>query len=290
LLFVAIGLLTGVAAYGQIALPRESQRQEIVQTIGDTKLSIIYHRPNVKGRKIWDGLVPYGQVWRAGANEATLFETSRDVTVNGQPLPAGKYSFHIIPAADEWTLIFNKEDGQWGSFSYNEKADALRVTSKVQKAGFREALTYSFVDPKPNEVDVVLEWENVAVPFKVNIGDIHGRILGQIRDAANSKSEMQEKIPFLNQFAGYVATFGLKEHIPEATILIDGTLTARETYANLSLKARLLALEGKYRNAIETGEKAISVGRSSTPPANPNAVANFESQVKEWKAKLESSK
>jgi hypothetical protein len=279
---LAIVFVFCFAVSAQVSVPRESQRQEIAQTVGDTKISLIYHRPNVKGRKIWDGLVPYGKVWRAGANEATLFEFSKDVTINGKPLPAGKYSFHIIPAASEWTLIFNKDAGQWGSFQYNEKDDAVRVTSGVQKSDFHEALTYSFNDPKPSEVNVVVSWENVAVPFTVGIGDIHGRVIAQFRDAI--KARKPEEAGPLNQAANYVATFKQKDSYPEAMGWVDTSIKMKETYSNLSAKARLLKEQGKTPEAIATAEKALAVGRSSTPPANVNALNALQDTVNGWKA------
>src|SRR5215216_6303726 len=134
LLIPAIIVFFASAAFAQVPLPRESQRQEIAQTVGDAKVSIVYHRPNTKARKIWGCdttdvipiannlypcLVPYGQVWRAGANENTTIEFSRDVTVNGKALPAGKYGFHIIPSKSDWTLIFSKDSDKWGSFTYD---------------------------------------------------------------------------------------------------------------------------------------------------------------------------
>lgn len=282
ILFSMLIFVFGIYVFSQAALPRESQRQEIAQTVGDTKISIVYHRPNVKGRKIWDGLVPYGKVWRAGANEATLFEVSKDVTVNGKPLPAGKYSFHIIPAATDWTLIFSKDAGQWGSFQYNEKDDALRVTSKAQKSDFHESLAYAFNDPKPNEVNVVLNWETVSVPFKVDIGDIHGRVLQQMRAAIAAKKP--EEAGPLNQAANYVVTFKMKENYPDAMEWLNSSSQVKETYSNLAIKARLLKEQGKTAEAIAAGEKAIAVGKASTPPANVNAVNALQELVNEWKA------
>lgn len=279
---LAIVFVFCLAMSAQVSVPRESQRQEIAQTIGDTKISLIYHRPNVKARKIWDGLVPYGKVWRAGANEATLFEFSKDVTINGKPLPAGKYSFHIIPAASEWTLIFSKDAGQWGSFQYNEKDDAVRVTSGVQKSDFHEALTYSFNDPKPNEVSVVVSWENVAVPFTVGIGDIHGRVIAQFSDAI--KTRKPEEAGPLNQAANYVVTFKQKDSYPDAMEWINTSIGIKETYSNLSAKARLLKEQGKTAEAIATAEKALEIGRSSTPPANVNALNALQDTVNGWKA------
>src|SRR5215204_3157883 len=184
--------------FGQVSAPRESQRQEIAQTVGDGKVSIVYHRPNVKDRKIYGCettdvvpiannlypcLVPYGQVWRTGANENTTLEFSRDVTINGQPLPAGKYGFHIIPGKADWTLIFSKDNDKWGSFSYDEKNDALRVMVKSTSSPMEETLRYDFENVTDQTAVIALRWEKIAIPFTVDIGDIHGRTLAGIREA-----------------------------------------------------------------------------------------------------------
>ena len=138
-----------VGAFAQLNLPRESNRAAISQTIGDTVVSIVYHRPNVKARKVFGGeLVPYGKVWRTGANEATTFEISNDVKINGQVLPKGKYSLHSIPTETEWTIIFNKTADQWGSFEYDAKQDVLRVPAKPQAAGFHETMGLEFENIK----------------------------------------------------------------------------------------------------------------------------------------------
>ena len=277
--------LFSVAAAAQVQLPRESPRQEITQVVGDTTIRIVYHRPSVRGRKIWDGLVPYDQVWRAGANEATLFEFSRDVTIAGQPLPAGKYSFHVIPSGREWTLIFNKDDGQWGSFNYDAAKDALRIKANIEKAPFTESLTYTFDTVTPDGVDVLIVWENMQVPFKIGIGDIHTRILSQIREGIGSKTGA-EQVPFLNQFANYVATFRLKDNVDEAMKHIDASIAIRETFANTYARSRLMAEKGNYAEAVRLGEKAIEMGRASTPPANPNFLNFIRGLVTELKSKM----
>src|ERR1044071_7850835 len=149
----ALSLALCVAAQAQLRTPRPSQKATVMQTVGVTDITITYSRPGVKGRKIWGDppagsaagtatlddartrakdqvIVPYGHVWRAGANEATQFAVSDDVLINGQPLKAGTYSLHMIPGKDEWTVIFNSDAEQWGSYSYDSKQDALRVKAK----------------------------------------------------------------------------------------------------------------------------------------------------------------
>lgn len=264
--------------FGQLNLPRESQRQEIVQTIGDTKITIVYHRPNVKSRTVWGELVPFGEVWRAGANENTTVDFSRDVTINGKPLPAGKYGFHAIPNKDQWVLIFSKVNDAWGSFTYDEKQDALRVTAKPQKADFRETMAFEIDEVSTNTAKVNIVWENLAVPFTVDIGDLHGRTLAQIREAV--KNRKPDDVRTLNQAAGYVLTYKLKDNYEEALGWLDASLKARETFGTLNLKARLLAEAGKKAEAIAAAEKAVAIGKSATPPAN---TADLERLLTEWK-------
>jgi hypothetical protein len=294
LLIVSIFVLN-ICALAQVNLPRESQRQEISQSVGDGKVSIVYHRPNTKGRKIWGCetkdvvpvannlypcLVPYGQVWRAGANENTTIEFSRDVSINGQPLAAGKYGFHIIPGKTDWILIFSKDNDKWGSFSYDEKKDALRVRVKPEKAGMQETLLYDFENITPNSGKIVIRWEKIAVPFTFDIGDIYGRNLTQLREAI--KNRKADDFRPLNQGASYIYTFRLKDNYNEAIQWLDESIKARETFGNLQTKARILAEMGKTADAIALGEKAVQVGKAATPAAN---TAEFDKLLAEWKAK-----
>ena len=132
--------------------------------IGDATITINYGSPSVKGRKIWGELVPYNQVWRSGANEATTFETNKEIKVEGKVLPAGKYGFFTIPGEKEWTIIFNTVPDQWGAFKYDSTKDTLRVTVKPRKSSeMKERLVYIV-----NEKGVVLAWENLEVPISVS--------------------------------------------------------------------------------------------------------------------------
>jgi hypothetical protein len=115
-------------------------------TVNGADITIHYSSPAVKGRTIWGDLVPYDQVWRAGANEATIFETSKDIKVEGQELPAGKYSFYIIPGEEESTFIFNSQTGQWGT-EYDESNDVIRVPIKSEdNPDLEERLQYEVTD------------------------------------------------------------------------------------------------------------------------------------------------
>lgn len=280
--FYSIAILTLFFAsniFAQLNLPRESQRQSVSQTIGDTTVSIVYHRPNVKARKVWGNLVPFGQVWRTGANEATVFEISRDATINGKLLPAGKYSLHTIPNRNEWTIIFNKVWEQWGSFTYDEKQDALRVSAKPDKIEFQETLSYNFENITANTTQVAIAWERVKVPFTVDVGDVTGRVLTGIRQAMKNLKSDDFRTP--SQAANWILTSKMSAYYNEALGWIDTSIKIRETFGNLNTKARLLAETGKKQEAIAVAEKAIQVGKAATPAAN---TADLEKLLTEWKA------
>ncbi len=146
---------------------RPSPNASVSQTIGTAVVTITYGRPGVKGRQVFGGLEPFGNVWRAGANEATVFAVSQDVTVDGQPLPAGAYALFAIPTEGDWTLIFNKQAGQWGAFDHDPAQDALRVTVTPEPGPKQEWLAYYFEDLSDTSAKAVLHWDTVRVPFTV---------------------------------------------------------------------------------------------------------------------------
>lgn len=163
LVFALAALLWATASPAQDKPAPASPPATVSGKIGAAAVTVTYSSPAVKGRTIWGELVPYGKVWRAGANEATTVEFSKAVKVEGKDLPAGKYSFFTIPEKDQWTIIFNKVPNQWGAFKYDEKQDALRVLVKPGKAAaLTESLVYE-VTPK----GLVLRWENVEVPVAI---------------------------------------------------------------------------------------------------------------------------
>src|SRR5258708_30014746 len=139
-------------------LPRASQRARVSQRVGITEINITYHRPLAAGRKIWGGIVPYGQPWRAGANENTMIEFTDPVTVEGKPLAKGVYGLHMLPTESEWTIIFSKASTAWGSFTYNQSEDALRINVKPAAAEMKEALAYEVDHVTPTSAAIALRW------------------------------------------------------------------------------------------------------------------------------------
>ncbi|MEO6133257.1 MAG: DUF2911 domain-containing protein [Saprospiraceae bacterium] len=143
---------------------RPSPPAEISAWIDSAKVTINYSSPAVKKRDIWGGLVPYNQVWRTGANEATTFETTRDVMINGQKLKAGKYGLFTIPGEKSWTVIFNSVWDQWGAFKYDASKDVLRTNAPADHSPkFHERMLFDIIGH-----DVILSWENLSVKFDAN--------------------------------------------------------------------------------------------------------------------------
>ncbi|MBZ0089000.1 MAG: DUF2911 domain-containing protein [Thermoanaerobaculia bacterium] len=142
---------------------RKSKNGKTEGTVAGVQIVLEYGRPNVAGRAIWGALVPYGKIWRTGADEATTISFSKDVLVQGQKLAAGTYALFTIPGEKEWTVVFNKTAEQWGAYDYDEKQDALRVTAKPGQA----STPVESLDFVVDDDDVVMRWENVTVGFSV---------------------------------------------------------------------------------------------------------------------------
>jgi len=159
---------------------RKSLHATVTQRLGvDTDITFDFSRPGVKGRKIWGGLEPYGMhpgneasknkpyPWRAGANENTTITVSKDVKIEGNKLAAGKYGLHMIPSESTWIVIFSKRNSDWGSYSYDEKEDALRITVTPVAAPHQEWLIFGFDDLAGTSATAFLHWEKLKVPFKI---------------------------------------------------------------------------------------------------------------------------
>jgi hypothetical protein len=180
ILVLSVLLIWPSTTFAQEKEVRKSLIASVMQRLGvDTDITIEYSRPGVKGRTIWGELVPYGMApgneysnnnpypWRAGANENTTIEFSKDVLIEGNKLPAGKYGIHMIPSEKDWTIIFSKNNSAWGSFAYNKEEDALRVTVTPVKAPHQEWLRFGFDDLAGTSATAFLHWEKLMVPFKI---------------------------------------------------------------------------------------------------------------------------
>ena len=235
-------------------IPRQSQHAVITQRIGITDITINYHRPLVNGRKVWGDLVPYGQVWRAGANENTTIAFSDPVTIEGQPLDKGVYGLHMIPGENEWTVIFSHVATAWGSFTYKQAEDALRVTVKPQSADMHNALTYDFDKLTPTSAVVELEWEKVAVPFKVDVDVnkiVEASLNRQMRGLAQYTWEGWDDA------ANYL--LAQKTDLDEALKYEDQSIEVEKRFDNELTKANILEAMGKKDDADSTRKLALSL-------------------------------
>ena len=142
---------------------RKSPPAEVTKKVGDATITIKYSQPSMRGREIYGDLVPFNEVWRTGANEATTFETDKDLMINGKKLPAGKYALFTIPGEEEWTIIFNSKHDQWGAYSYKEEDDVLRVKATPEKHKKTEKMTFVITE----EGVINLDWAETRVPFTI---------------------------------------------------------------------------------------------------------------------------
>jgi tetratricopeptide (TPR) repeat protein len=254
--FIAI-VFAGTLSHAQSAvldLPRDSQHAKIIQRVGITDITINYHRPLVKGRKVWGGLVPYGQVWRAGANENTTIEFTDPVTVEGKPLAKGIYGLHMLPTESEWTIIFSKASTAWGSFTYNQSEDALRINVKPAAAEMKEALAYEVDDVTPTSAVIALRWEKLAVPFKVQVST--NEIVAQ-----NLHAQMRGLAQYTWDGWDDAATYLLtnKYNLEEALKYEDRSIGVEERYDNLMNKSRILDAMSKKDDATTARNKALGM-------------------------------
>ena len=272
---VALPLAAQQSQAPQLKVPRPSQKQVLTQTVGFTDITITYSRPGVKGRQIWGGLVPYDKVWRTGANEATTISFSDDVTINGQALPKGTYSLHTIPGKDQWTIIFNKVANQWGSFTYDQAQDALRVTAKPHGDEMNEWLTFAIPDVGPDSATVVIKWAHLAVPFTVGTSTTQ-KVLADARAAIAAAKPDDWQTPLR------AATFAIENGVglDEANRWLDQSIRINENMRNLFEKARAQAMAGDRAGAIATAQKAIA----KAGPKDADEVGEIQQSIASWKS------
>jgi len=235
-------------------LPRQSQHALISQRIGITDVTINYHRPLAHGRQVWGKLVPYGQVWRAGANENTTITFTDPVQIEGQSLEKGTYGLHMIPGEKEWTVIFSKNATSWGSFAYKQDEDALRVTVKPQTAETHDALAYDFDDLKADSAVITMRWDKVAVPFivHVNVNDV---VMASIHSQIHGMNQYYWE--GWDDAAGYL--LANKIDLDEALKYEDQSIDSEERYDNVINKSKILDAMGRKDDAEKFRAKALDI-------------------------------
>ncbi|MCB0629286.1 MAG: DUF2911 domain-containing protein [Lewinella sp.] len=274
-LFSTLVCLLGIAQItsAQLTVPQVSPRSRLMQTIGLTEVTIDYSRPNVVSNEkdrtgeIWGKLVPWETTpnpmtgrtypWRAGANENTVITFSTAVSIEGQPLPAGSYSFHIIPHENgEATLIFNKDYHQWGSFVYDEKDDALRVKITTTEGPQVNLLAYSFPEVDKEAAVCELAWEKKRFPFSIAV-NTHEVTLQHM------KEELGQSKGFIWQTFNTAAKYCVDNDVDlkQGMEWIDrGILYFGGNFPMYSTKAELLEKMDQEEEAKSFKAKAMAVG------------------------------
>ena len=314
LLASATLLASSIATYGQsITLPPDgdNERAEVAQQIGMVRAAVEYHSPDVHGPngedrrgKIWGGVVPWGihdlgfnnrkGPWRAGANENTVFTVSHPVLIEGKPLAAGRYGLHMLAGEGEWTIIFSKNSSSWGSFSYDQAEDALRVSVKPEKAPYREWLTYDFSDRRPDRATMALVWEELRVPFTITVPDPAALYID------NMRLELRNAAGFRWQSWQAAAQYCLQQNrnLPEALTWAETAITlpgiGQTNFSTLSTKAQILAKMSRTEESAAVMVKALDLpgttvfeihqyGRQLLAQGKPQeALAVFEKNAKRF--------
>lgn len=274
-IFTVTAQLTPLEQQYDWVMPQLSPRGEVSAVLGVTEIKLKYHRPLVKKREIWGKLVLYGQVWRAGANEATTISFNTRVSIDGHELPAGTYSLFMLPGESEWEIIFNQVSLQWGAFTYDAKKDVLRVKVKPSFVNeHQEALEYRIDFVSNNTANVVLVWEKLRIPFSVSADVVE---LSKIK--ARTSFNAQSAFFAANYF--YQGNLDLPEALRWANVAVD----LEASYTNLLMKARILGNLGRYAEAIETAELGIEAAKRDKSMV-PISIA--EDLIVKWKVKINS--
>lgn len=275
--FLAVGLQRAHAQDRGNTLPRVSPNASVSQTIGVTEVEISYGRPSVRGRTIYGDLVPYGEIWRTGANEATTISFSSPVQIEGESLEAGTYALFTIPGQDTWSIIFNENPDQWGAYEHDPSEDVLEVEVPPESADMREMLTFTFHNVTDTSATSVLHWAETRVPFQITVNTPQV-LQARAEEAISGGDDWQTPLRF--------ASYALENDVltEEALQWVDQSIDREERFENLAIKARLLATQGSYDEAITTAEAALS--QAEERDEMPNGMQELEQQVKEWESQM----
>lgn len=260
----------------QIQMPQASPTATISQKIGLTDVSVEYSRPSTKGRKIFGELVPYGEVWRTGANAATVITFNTPVIIEGNNLPAGSYALYSIPGKSDWTIIFSKNTKLWGAVGYNKDEDALRFNVKPGKTGQKyETMEINFVDMTDTGASIAIKWENVRVKFRIET-EVDSIVMKQIKEMVIDKDPQNPGLYY--QAANYY--FTNNKDMNQAYEWIVKSVDSDPKYWTMHLKAKIELALGKKKEAIESATKSMEMAKEAK---NPDYVGLNERLIKSIK-------
>ena len=277
LMAVAIVMLWNAGeTFAQVKVPAPSPTATLTQSVGLGEITLEYSRPSVKERAIFGELVPYGQVWRTGANACTKISFSDDVTVEGNAVPAGKYALFTIPGESEWTIILNKNTKQWGASQYSEDDDVARFTVKSEALPFSvESFTIGAGNLKDTGAEIHLIWDKTWVAFNVSV-EIDEQVMASIEQNTTLNPNN------FYQAASYYQSTG--KDLSQAMTYVDKALELykaqdRKAFWVVRRKALIQADMKDYKSAIATAKKSIEWAKEAK---NEDYVRNNEKSIAEW--------
>jgi len=270
-LSIVLVFILSLGSFGQqIKTPRPSPDATVTQFVGVTEVKIDYSSPGVKGRKVWGELVPFGEIWRTGANEATTITFSDPVKVNGTELPSGTYGIHTIPNESEWEFIFSKDTKIDGSSNFDKEKEVLRVKAKPEEHHFMERMTFLFTDVTDNSASVNLLWDKLKVSFNIETNT---------QDLFLSKA--REQLSWSPTFQAAQYCLITNTNLKEAYKWIEASCLINEVYWNTRVKAQIQNKLGMKSEAIATMEKAIGLGNKME--SAPFDFDNMKRMLEDWK-------
>jgi tetratricopeptide (TPR) repeat protein len=260
-----------LGAEKEIQFPAASQHATITQRVGLTDISVDYSRPDKRGRDIFGGLVPYGKVWRTGANQPTKIKFSDAVKIEGKDLPAGEYAFYTMPGENEWTIIFSKNLKLWGAYGYKDDADALRVTVKPSMAPNPvESFTIGFADLKDDSATITLDWDKTHVPVALTTNTME-KVNAQIAEGLKKPAALQPA--FYYQAASFY--YDHEKDLEQAAKWIDTAIEKQKEprYFYYYKKGQIEAKLGHKDQAKAAAEKSIELLKADPNP-DETAIRN----------------
>ena len=267
-------VITLLAAPLFTAPPRPSPTASVSQDIGLSEVTITYARPGVKERAVWGELVPWDEVWRTGANEATKITLSHDARIEGKAVPAGEYGLFTIPGKSSWTVIINRNAEQWGSSQYSADEDALRIEVKPEESRFTERMEFRFTDVTDTSARILLQWEKIRLSFEIAF-DTHAMALAAARE------EVTENASTAYPWAQYLHAEELDAKM--AVEFAEIAVQDRERYWSVALLARTAQRAGKDEHARELAAKAIAMApEDNFADAAKRDAAKLQEEMNDW--------
>jgi hypothetical protein len=274
LALLAVGFLTGAAEAqeaSKLDLPRPSPNAIVKQTVGLTDVTVSFSSPAVKGRAVWGTVVPYDEVWRAGANECTKVTFSTAASIGGKSVPAGTYALFLLPSKTGWTFILNKDTSLWGADGYKPSDDVLRVPATASTIPARERLAFGILDFTDEVGTLAMEWDTVRVGVRFEVPT-------RTTVVAASRALKTDDWRVYNRAARYLLEAKTEPGL--AMELVDKSLKLKEEWDNVWVKAQLLAAAGRKKDALAMAQRAQELGKKSK---NFGAADDVGRALADWK-------